>query len=226
MKFYEGPSLINGDDIIGYVSSLKRPSTNGKTGDMVQSGCIVKDEDPLLAQKTGRDEAVCGQCPMRPIIHGNGEFTRKEVDGKHPCYVPTYYKKQQYLSAVKVTVDLGACVTGIKKAKKPVRLGEYGNMSAVPKSHLEPIIHAANGHTGYEQRWEDEANQWLKEYFQASVQTLKDAQKAWDMGWGTFRQSDTKLKDEIWCLYHKNKTQCSKCLLCDGKHKIVIPNHS
>ena len=59
---YEGPSAINGENI---AAILTLNSTNKKTGNMAQLWILHKDIPPHIAQKTGDDDAVCGDCPIK-----------------------------------------------------------------------------------------------------------------------------------------------------------------
>ncbi len=89
---YEGPSAINGDPI---VAILTLNSTNKKTGNMAQLWILHKDIPPHIAQKTGDDNAICGDCPI-----------------KKECYVLTFqgplsvwnaYKRGTYIDNVRFT---------------------------------------------------------------------------------------------------------------------------
>ncbi len=59
---YEGPSAINGENI---AAILTLGSTNKKTGNMAQLWILAKDTAPHIAQKTGADSAICGDCPIK-----------------------------------------------------------------------------------------------------------------------------------------------------------------
>lgn len=65
---YEGPSAIDGSPIVAIVTGFKDPSKNDKTGTMLQVWILRADVEPHEAQKTGADSAVCGDCPMRPLL--------------------------------------------------------------------------------------------------------------------------------------------------------------
>ena len=65
---YEGPSVIDGAPIVAIATGLKSPSSNDKTGTMVQVWILRADVAPHEAQKTGADESICGNCPMRPLM--------------------------------------------------------------------------------------------------------------------------------------------------------------
>ncbi len=65
MLLFEGNSLINDEPIVAIATGLQRPSTNRKTGPMIQTWILHRDELPTQAIKSGSDEAICGTCPAR-----------------------------------------------------------------------------------------------------------------------------------------------------------------
>ena len=67
------------------VTGLVARSKNEKTGAMVQSYILLRDVAPHEAVKTGQDEAVCGECPLRPYIFKRGEVSPRS------CYVKTFH---------------------------------------------------------------------------------------------------------------------------------------
>ena len=54
---YEGPSHIDGAPIVVIANRITAPSTNDKTGAMVQTFIIRADVNPYRALKTGQDKA-------------------------------------------------------------------------------------------------------------------------------------------------------------------------
>ena len=67
MKKPNGYILFENDLIVVIATGLVRPSDNAKTGGMVQIWILVKAENPVAASKSGADEAVCGDCPLRGV---------------------------------------------------------------------------------------------------------------------------------------------------------------
>ena len=65
---WRGPSAIDGTPVMLVLTGLRRPSTNSKTGPMVQSWILREDMHPLEAVKTGADSSICGSCPLRPWL--------------------------------------------------------------------------------------------------------------------------------------------------------------
>ena len=190
IKAWQGPSTIDGQDIMAVVSCEKRKSKNRKTGDMVQVAFFRTDQRPSDAAESGADESVCGQCPMRP------KLWTKEVS-KEPCYVRLDWKKAQWNAGNNAELDLPAAIKAM--SKKPVRFGEYGNMSSMPRDVAEQLLQAADRWTLYEQ-----------------------AREAHAMGWRTFRvmpEGDTPMDSEVVCPYETHKVQCKDCMLCMGQSK-------
>ena len=65
--FYDGPSMLTGERIIGIALVH---SSNRKTGDMVQTYILRADMRPTDAVRIGADVAICGMCPQRPALGG------------------------------------------------------------------------------------------------------------------------------------------------------------
>src|SRR6056297_1167050 len=77
---YEGPSLIDGQNIVVLVQT---GSSNRKTGDMVQTYILHANIDPITASRTGQDSAICGNCPHRGEAHDGDKGQAKN----RTCYV-------------------------------------------------------------------------------------------------------------------------------------------
>ena len=214
IKAWQGPSTIDGKEVMAVVSCEKRPSKNDKTGDMVQVAFFSTAEKPVTAaHKTGDDESVCGSCPLRPLVW------TKEVSDK-PCYVSVHWKASQWNAAMALKEDLEAA-KGVMTVK-PVRFGEYGNMSSIPRAVARQLLESADKWTLYEHEWMKPENQWLKEFAMASVHSEHQAITAQRMGWRTFRnreEGEPLLDTECGCPFETHKVQCKDCLLCDGKRK-------
>src|SRR4051812_20933218 len=74
---YAGPSMLDGKPIVAIANRIEDDSTNGKTGNMVQTWIMRSDMKPTDAVKSGEDSSVCGDCPHRPANDGS-------------CYVLTF----------------------------------------------------------------------------------------------------------------------------------------
>lgn len=217
MILYEGPSILNGEPIVAIATGLVSPSTNRKTGPMIQTWILAQDEAPHEAVKSGKDEAVCGDCPAR---------------GKW-CYVTTFHGPRSIWETWKrggyPPLDVGA-FTG-----KPVRFGAYGDPAAVPFDVWDEIGFQASMTTGYTHAWKY-CNPLHKHYCMASCDTEDEAIYARSMGWRTFRVTeslDDLMTKEVICPASEEagkKLQCIQCGACDGvsgnrKSQIVILAH-
>lgn len=69
LVLWEGPSRLDGAPIVLIATGMRRGSSNEKTGPMVQTWILRQDVAPHVAQRTGADASVCGDCPLRPIMH-------------------------------------------------------------------------------------------------------------------------------------------------------------
>jgi len=74
LVLWEGVSPITGQEIVVLATWW---SSNAKTGNMIQISILVKDMSPVIANKNGCDESVCGNCIHRlngtcyvAIFHG------------------------------------------------------------------------------------------------------------------------------------------------------------
>ncbi len=209
---YEGPSAINGENI---AAILTLNSTNKKTGKMAQLWILAKDTAPHIAQKTGEDSAVCGDCPI-----------------KKECYVLTFQGPLSVWNAYKRGSYSGASLKQNVKNFIPtvstflprdinnliIRFGAYGDPAALPKWLIKSIAENCKDFTGYTHQWNKRKFNFLKNYFMASVETKKLAEKALKKGFRYFRikkPGADNFKNEIECP-SDNGVQCIDCKLCNG----------
>ena len=225
---YNGPSQLNGDAIRSVITGTKIKSKNDKTGDMAQMWIMVSAERPTDAAKTGADSAVCGECPHRPLL--------AKINNVAPCYVnlgqaPNGVYRSEYPN-------------GVPTIKKPLRLGAYGEPTALPFELVQDAVNNADGHTGYTHQWRT-CDPRFKTLLMASVDSIEEQIEAQAQGWRTFRvrknsNSDRRLAshlrktlaNEISCPASKEagfRTQCADCRLCAGTSRdaknIVINAH-
>jgi hypothetical protein len=106
---------------------------------------------------------------------------------------------------------------------KIVRIGSYGDPSAVDNKVWEVVASYAKGKVGYtHQHFKAFTDKDLKNYCMASCDTEKEALNAQRRGWRTFRirmENEKLLPNEIVCpasLEGGNRTTCEKCGLCSG----------
>lgn len=216
---YDGPSLLDNSPIV--VVALHN-TTNRKTGNTIQTYIIRKDIDPLLANRTGQDYSICGNCPLRgtPNDNPSGFATNRS------CYVALFqgplvvYKSvrlQQYPD-YSSNPDL---VSSIGKDRQ-VRIGTYGDGSAVPMYVWDNLIKYAKGHTAYSHQALTPGSSFDSGIYMRSVQDIQEASIAWELGQRTFRVVSSVQdiqKNEIVCPASKEggfKTQCANCGLCAG----------
>jgi|VirMetMinimDraft_7_1064189.scaffolds.fasta_scaffold00786_15 hypothetical protein len=214
MIIYEGPSLLNGDPIVAIATGMVTPSTNRKTGPMIQTWILAQNEAPHTAVKSGNDAAVCGDCPAR---------------GKW-CYVTTFQGPRSIWESWK----RGGypLFSSDSFAGKPVRFGAYGDPAAVPFEVWDAIGFQASMVTGYTHQWKT-CDPLHKHYCMASVDTEAEALEARDRGWRTFRLGTKSRRDEVICPASEEggkKLTCMECGACNGtsqgrKSHIVIEAH-
>ena len=214
MIIYEGPSAIDGAPIVAIATGLENPSDNAKTGAMVQVFIIRADIAPIRAYKIGADFSICGNCPHR---WHTGGFCYVNI-GQAPGAVFRAYQAGQY-------PDLDAT----EFYGRAVRFGAYGDPAAVPFSAWAPILDACDidNSTGYtHQAFKPWFDSRIAMFCQVSTDTEKQTEKAWRLGYKTFRvrTKDSVLPGEIECLSDARGIACIDCKLCDGQTANVFIN--
>ena len=222
MILYKGASRLDQNEQIVVIATFG--SKNAKTGNMVQVWILHENVDPIKASRTGKDFAICGNCPYRGIANPEKATGWAE---QRTCYVnllhgplPVYkaYKRGNYSE----TVDLE------KFRGKFVRFGAYGDPLAVPEKVWTDIKSVASGVTSY-----THSADFVNPVHMISVDNKEQAEKAKDKGFRYFRVTD-KLdldKTEILCPASEEggrKVTCNDCRLCDGSKNaknIVIVVH-
>jgi len=223
---YDGNSLIDGKPIV--VIAIPK-SSNDKTGNMVQTFIICKDTDPITANRRGEDYSICGNC-----VHRGVPNFKKNSGGadKRSCYVMLLgvlsvykaYKKGNY------TLAQGHDAIAELGIDREVRLGTYGDSSAVPSYIWDSLLSKSKGRTGYTHQFDIKSADVRADLCMISVDTKEQAYHQWSLGNRTFRVGKT-LQDmvkgkEILCPASKEagqRTTCEKCLLCSG-NKIKAKN--
>lgn len=225
---YEGPSLIDGAQIVVIVTGLSG-SSNRKTGNMVQTFILARDVHPLEALRSGEDASICGQCEHRPALVRAG-------NGKAPCYVDVSrapaavwraYHRGRYLKA-------SAHVIARALAGRVLRIGTYGDPGAAPLRVWSSMVVYVAGWTGYTHQWRTLGREWQL-LVMASVDSEPDRIDAKLAGWRTFRVSIgvDRQDGEAHCPASKEagaRTTCINCTLCKGAQiaarDIVIADHA
>ncbi len=209
---YDGPSLIDGAPIVAIATGLIIPSQNRKTGDMVQVWIMRSDVPPLFAFQTDKDCSVCGDCRLR-----------KDAEGHRICYVELHkgltniwrsWEKGQYPRLFEYPE--AASIMSVK----PVRLGAYGEPTAIPYEVMKPLVLNIPVMTGYTHQWQKPFALPWRGILQASCDTRDEARKAVDAGWHYYRviaDKDDVQENEFLCPAQSGPVQCATCGLCSGK---------
>lgn len=220
---YRGPSALNGEPVLCTLGCVVTPSANKKTGPMLMVSVFHADLPPHEAWKTGADAAVCGQCPLRPWLSSPGELR---------CFMTqtaALFLGSAWHAAHELPVDLEGAARAISRSRRKLRLGHYGNMSAVPPEVVRRLVASVRTRGGYgtcyEHEWRDPAHAWLRELAMASVESESDAVLAQALGWRTYRireEGAPLLDSELACPHYTHgvagrpAVQCADCGLCNG----------
>jgi len=216
---WEGQSEYTEDAIY---STLTEKSTNIKTGNIPQITILCSNEKPTDSLKSGLDKAICGNCPLRPLLHKD-----KPIEDQG-CYVNCGFGP----NAIHKTKGK-LLVTKPDKAYNLGRDGAYGDPAARPEKVSLSIRAKFKRLLGYTHNWQDKKSSFLKSWCMASVHNINDKIKANKLGFRTFRTvkyaANKLAADEIVCPNFTHSIQCKDCGLCcgtDSKAKnIVIPIH-
>tara|TARA_R100000152_G_C6771103_1_gene197524 strand:+ start:1164 stop:1913 length:750 start_codon:yes stop_codon:yes gene_type:complete len=201
---YEGPSEL--DPAVPIVVIATFGSNNRKTGsngrNMIQTWIMRQDIAPWDAKKQDLDKAVCGDVPCRAwcyVFRG-------------PLDVWKAYKRGSYDRA-----------EGVKPIAvgRDLRIGSYGDPSAVPMWVWIRHTRRSNSFAGYSHHWRTLDPKW-KRFVMASVETPWDAIRANALGWRTFRvklPEEPVLGFELPCPASEEMNKiltCVDCGQCDG----------
>ena len=106
----------------------------------------------------------------------------------------------------------------------PVRIGSYGDPTAVPVEVWRGVLEHQVCWTGYTSQWRREEYQEYKDFLMASVSDPVEMQEAHQLGWRTFRigrKNEPLIAGvEIICPATPEggfRTQCDSCNLCMGR---------
>lgn len=212
---YQGPSRINGDQIVCIASGFLNASSNEKTGPMIQTNILLAEEPPYKALVTGRDVAMCGGCGLRPQSRDADRFYDKT------CYVNVTYDGQ---AAIWRAWQRGS-YPNLKDYEvfrhRRVRFGSYGDPAAVPLNFWSNIAQVAKGWTGYTHQWRSARLRDVTAYCMASCETDEDEALALSYGLSPYRivQADQPPLDPTAqrCVFLDDATQCYDCLACNGQ---------
>ena len=217
---FEGKSELDGKDIVMIATGFEKGSKNSKTGSMIQTWILCKDIDPREANKLGLDYSICGDCKLRGTAVDASSDRKLAKD--RACYVAIYqaplnvwktYKKGGYtrVRGHKDVAELGLDET--------IRLGSYGDPSAIPSYVWDSLLAKSKGRTGYTHQ---SVNQRY-DLCMKSADSLDEALDSWSNGIRTFRVIDSVSAmvkgKEILCPASEEagrRTTCDSCKLCSG----------
>lgn len=236
---YKGPSLLDGKPIVVIAVGLNAKSTNRKTGAMIQTYIIRSRIDPLKASKTGGDFSICGTCPHRGTATNNPD--KKQAAGRS-CYVTLFQGPLMVYKAFKAGKYADYSRMGWHREiedigrGRNVRLGTYGDPSAVPAYVWEQLLAYSTGRTGYTHQLDTPGADCQPKMLMISADSIAAAEKAWAAGYRTFRVGARGTLPipgkEILCPASKEAgaiTTCDNCKLCSGSDlkalSVFIPVH-
>lgn len=205
---YKGPSVIDNGPIIALLTGLGKPSTNAKTGPMLQTWILREDMPPKEALK-GADHSICGDCTLKKDI----------------CYVNVHFAPRAHYQNY---IEGRYKIQSLKKIgrNQRIRLGSYGDPAAVPIQIWDDLLMYADGWTGYTHSPHIQPD--LKKYVQASCEATEPASRLRVEGWKTYRikaENDPLMDGEVLCPSGRG-VKCISCLMCNGQTKnIVIDVH-
>lgn len=232
-ELWRGPARFTRAPIVVVATGYGRPSTNEKTGAMIQTYILCQDESPVDAVKSGADAAICGDCAFRPAIAGPNNAAACYVNKGHgPLAVWRAWTIGRYPELEPADAGARAGTLG-----RPIRIGTYGDPAMVPVSVWRKLLAGAGGrHTGYTHQWRRAP--FLRGLCMASVDSAEERLEASRLGWRTFRvavEHEPADAGEITCpasIEAGKRTQCARCGLCDGsrgatdrRKSIVIQPH-
>ena len=232
---YDGVSALDSKtDILAI--ALVGKSNNGKTGAMLQTFILVKDTDPITANRRGEDFAICGECPLKGIPNLK---KNKGTADKRPCYVTLAHAPlnvyKSYKKGTYPTIQGHDTIAELGEDRE-VRLGTYGDPSAVPSYIWDSLLSKSTGRTGYTHQHNVQGANVRPDLCMISADTKEQAEYHWSLGNRTFRVGKT-LQDmvkgkEILCPASEEagrRTTCKQCKLCSGNtikaKSIFIPAH-
>lgn len=202
------------------ITGMRRSSSNEKTGAMAQVWILRSDRDPVNAARNGEDEAICGDCPLRPVNAEPGAARCYVNKGFGPNAVYRSFALGRYPSESPADVGRELVDTG-----RPVRLGAYGDPAAVPVEVWRELLQPGVKWTGYTHQWRKDRVLPYRDIVMASADSAKDRRDAMRQGWRTFRvrsANDPLRTGEISCpasAESGHRTTCEQCGLCNGRRR-------
>ena len=216
---HEGNSLLDNKPVVVIAVSN---SNNDKNGSLIQTFIMRSDIDPITASRQGEDYSVCGDCVHRGVPN----FTKNSGGAdKRSCYVMLLMLLSVYKAYKKGKYKRLRGHTAISEwfRDKLVRLGAYGDPSAVPSYIWDSVLLHSKGRTGYTHQFNTNGADVRTDMCMVSVDNLDQAKQQWELGNRTFRvgrfTTDMIREEEVLCPASKEagrRTTCDKCKLCSG----------
>jgi hypothetical protein len=220
---YNGPSIINGENIVAVATGISTPTENRDTGDMLQIWYMMRELDPVSArsQRSTCKGIGCGTCPAYRFcyvvdIQASLSIWHCVNDGRYPSLSEgqsLHQYAQEHIPPYRLR-GLG------------VRLGAVGDPMSVGLDVTNNVI--LNGFTkwsGYTNQWRgmDRASNtaWANIVMASCISPL-DMLKAKQLGYRTFRirsAAGKVLSTEAVCPKTPEagrQMQCCSCLGCMG----------
>lgn len=217
---YQGPSMLDGKNIVCIATGLAESSKNAKTGNLIQTWILLEDSSPLETSAQGKDDSICGDCPHRRSLNG-------------ACYVTIHQAPQSIYKAYKRGIYSQATPENIETMKQiGVRAGSYGDPAAVPLDVWETL----QPKTGYTHQWKwlsghKSAKMW-QNLMMASCDSLNEREQAKSLGWRCFVTQPENQNNNYGMVQCPNTTRgisCTNCKLCQGTRigakDVFIPIH-
>ena len=203
---YSGPSMFDGKPIVVIVTGSRTPTSNPKTGLMLQTWILRSDLHPMEALRNASDVSVCGNCPLRP---------KGKNGSKRACYVPIMgvnsiweeYVFGNYGTVPNYSLGLSA------------RIGSYGDPTAVPIAVWKELMTNVPFGTGYTRQWNNPKFQEFKTFCQASCHNEVEYQQAIALGWKAYvvRAEGSPVPiGAVQCPAVPYVTTCATCKMCNG----------
>jgi len=215
-QFIRGAGILFEDQqivVIATGANGARKSKNAKTGKMAQIWILVRSEDPIAAVRSGQDEVICFDCPLRGVLGKERGCYLGAYELAHaPLSIWRAYRRGRY-QTIKTAKQISELF-----ADTAVRFGAYGEPIRIPFKTVKAITAVAKTWTGYTHQWRNPLYKAYRQYFMASC-TAGDYEAAQAMGWRTFTVSGQHLDNQIVCPASKergHKLSCEDCGLCSG----------
>jgi hypothetical protein len=196
---------FDGQDVVVVATGFTTPSTNPKTGEMLQVWVLPATWPPGEAVRLGRDGTTCGDCKF---AGGKGCYVRA---AHSPSQVWEAWRNGSYHRWDGNLAAFGG---------KDVRWGAYGEPVLIPLWIVASVSAVARGTTGYTHAWR--GNPDYREFLMASVDSPREREEALRLGWRTYRvrgEGTPLLQGEFSCpssTEEGHRLSCVECMACDG----------